>query len=148
MAITRVTGNLNAVLANTIISCYLLFTCGSWLFIYELFRKQFESHQRWLALPVSNVCLTGTALHTRLTSINEITMNRRLIFVPCRRDCSQRLPVPGLIFLAFPCVRRLVKATEVTDRTNTATKFHPLSLFSSRGRQIETQDCLPRRVNS
>ena len=57
-------------------------------------------------------------------------MNRRLIFVLCRWDCSQRLPVPGLIFLAFPCVRRLVKATEVTERTNTATKFHPLSLFS------------------
>ena len=81
MAITRVTGNPNAVLANKIISCYLLFTCGSWVFIYELLWKEFESHQRWLTLLVSNVCLTGTASHTWLTSINEITMNRRLIFV-------------------------------------------------------------------
>ena len=147
MAITRVTGSPNAVLANKIISCYLLFTCGSWVFIYELLWKEFESHQRWLTLLVSNVCLTGTASQTRLTSINEITMNTRLIFVLCRWDCSQRLPVPGLSFPAFPCVR-LAKSTEVTDRTNTATKFHPLSLFSSCGRHIETQDCLPRRVNS
>ena len=145
MAITRVTGNPNAVLAHKIISL-ILFTCGSWVFIYELFWKKFESHQRWL-LPVSNVCLTGTSSHTRLTSINEITMNRRLIFVMCRWDCSQRLLVPGLSFPAFPCVR-LVKSTEVTDRTNTTTKFHPLSLFSSCGHQIDTQDCLPRRVNS
>ena len=108
MAITRVTGNPNAVLAHKIISYYLPVVPES----YELFWKEFESHQRWL-LPVSNVCLTGTSLS----------------------------------FPAFPCVR-LVKSTEVTDRTNTATKFHPLSLFSSRGHQIETQDCLPRRVNS
>ena len=42
----------------------MLFTCGSWVFIYELFWKEFESHQRWLTLPVSNVCLWLAPHHT------------------------------------------------------------------------------------
>ena len=44
----------------------MLFTRGSWVSIYELLWKEFESHQRWLTLPVSNVFLTGTASHTRI----------------------------------------------------------------------------------
>ena len=41
--------------------------------------------------------------------------------------------------------QRLVRSSGVTDCTKTATEFHPLSLFSSRGRYIETRDRLPRR---
>ena len=40
---------------------------------------------------------------------------------------------------------RLVRSSEVTDCTKTATEFHPLSLFSSRGRYIETRDRFPGR---
>ena len=46
---TLATGNPNVVLANKIISCYLLFS----VFLYEPFWKEFESTQRRLALPVS-----------------------------------------------------------------------------------------------
>ena len=51
------TRNQKTVLANEIISCYLLFTCVSRVFIYKSFWKEFESSQRRLTLPVSNVCL-------------------------------------------------------------------------------------------
>ena len=43
---------------------------------------------------------------------------------------------------AFPRVR-LVRSSGVTDRTKTATEFHPLSLFSTRDSQFETRDHLP-----